>query len=183
MNDSPSRHNVRGCTSAVCRSAWLAQNLSISFSFARGAESGDGTRVGGEAKQHCDPFHPIQTHHANRESCCCVELGLILAAGRQLLTFTPTFRFFSSSFSSRSLILYCQSLHHHYTTVPHYLTRFLPTYLSLPHFSSVPSLLPSFLGIHPLTSAPSPVASRRTPLAHPPSVATQTSFSQSARYR
>lgn len=43
----------------------------------------------------------------------------------------------------------------------HYFTRFLPTYLYVPHFPSVPSLLPYFLGIHPLTSAPRPVALHR----------------------
>jgi hypothetical protein len=44
VNDSPSRHNVRGCSSACFGSAWLAQkfiDLLPEFLLCKGAESGE----------------------------------------------------------------------------------------------------------------------------------------------
>lgn len=159
MNDSPSRHNVHGCSSADSLEARGLPRIYRSlrrfgaFSFARGRRVETCWREA--ALRPVSPYRASSCRPRVVFGLGWVELRSILTAGQRSSTFTPTYRFFS-------FFIFVSNL----DTTTRYITTATTTSLAscqptLPHFPSVPSLLPHFLGIHPLTSVPRLVALHR----------------------
>jgi len=154
VNDSPSRHNVRGCSSADSLEARGLPRIYRSplplgrFLLCKGGRGG-WRRWREAALRPVSPYRASSCQSRVVSGLGWVELRSILTAGQRSSTFTPTYRFFSFFIVVSKLNTTTR-----YITTTTTTTSLASCQPTLPHFPSVPSLLPYFLGIHPLTSAP-----------------------------